>query len=339
VVGLIALNLPDTLLWGEFQIERVANATVPLDVGDSTVFLVAKFMAIVITVASGYGAGIVYPLILVGYLAGPLAAQILRPNAFALEARDPGVELVGQVLGSAMLASTMRVPLGAALLVLFIGGSSGDHGLSPTFFCILVIANLFAVWINPHSGLGQVYESAGQKQEPGREEKPPANTASTVSREDNEEGVSVPKPEARGSALCCTGMEEADEAAAPAVKINRPHRSRLEWLVYSVSFGLNYGSFKTAISYLPVLFSHETAKLGNTLNYSVWTVTTLLVAAAVVELWRSPKWTSVLAFTLWTGQNLLLVLASFLRDAPDALSSAALARCSPPPPQTRPLSR
>ena len=39
--------------------------------------------AILLTIASGYGAGIVYPLIMVGYLFGPLVAEaILQTSAW-----------------------------------------------------------------------------------------------------------------------------------------------------------------------------------------------------------------------------------------------------------------
>ena len=140
LVGLIGLHLPETLTWGEDQIDILANHRAPLDVGASTLLSVAKFGTILLTTASGYGAGIVYPLMMVGYLLGPLGAQFLRPDAwggqdiriFSIESavtdqlfhRDPGVELVGQLLGSGFLAATMRAPLGTAILVSFMSRSA-----------------------------------------------------------------------------------------------------------------------------------------------------------------------------------------------------------------------
>lgn len=106
MVGFIGLYQPDTLTWGEFQIQVLAQQRAPFEVGSSTLLAIAKFFSITITVASGYGAGIVYPLVMVGYLCGPLAAYILHPdslnNADACSTgeygtRDVGVELLSQV--------------------------------------------------------------------------------------------------------------------------------------------------------------------------------------------------------------------------------------------------
>eukprot|EP00966_Prymnesium_polylepis_P247659 5726976-Prymnesium_polylepis.2 len=179
IVGLIGLYEPDTLTWGEYQINvLVEERFMQRSVGESTVLALAKFFAIIFTVASGYGAGIVYPLIMVGYLFGPLWAAILgiqQPNEPArlsqdcvgpISNSDLSVELIGQTLGSGLLAATMRAPLGSALLVGFLGKSSGDRVVEPGLMCLLVLTNFIAVYANPRSGLGQVYNKMGQASEP-----------------------------------------------------------------------------------------------------------------------------------------------------------------------------
>ena len=74
--------------------------------------------------------------------------------------RDPTVELIGQALGSAVLAGTMRAPIGTALFVSFMGRST-DRNVDAALVGLLVAANLLAVWLNPLSGLGQVYGEGG----------------------------------------------------------------------------------------------------------------------------------------------------------------------------------
>jgi len=170
-VGLIGLCLPDTLLWGEFQIDILANEREPLAVGPSTGLAFAKFFAILLTVASGYGAGIVYPLIMVGYLLGPMGAAVLdKDNAMATcyahegdlfdlshhSDRPPAVELIGQALGSGFLAGTMRAPVGTALLVAGLGRST-QNPTRATFLAVLLLTNFISCYVNPRSGLGLVY--------------------------------------------------------------------------------------------------------------------------------------------------------------------------------------
>jgi len=163
VVGLIGLCMPDTLTWGEDQIDLIANHRQPLDVRASTALAAAKFCAIILTTASGYGAGIVYPLMYVGYALGPLVAMVLSPSglapppsSFAQHAvRDPGVELIGQALGSGFLAGTMRAPVGSAILVAFMGREGVSHAREPTFLCLLLLTNLGAVYVNKLSAIGQ----------------------------------------------------------------------------------------------------------------------------------------------------------------------------------------
>jgi H+/Cl- antiporter ClcA len=123
LVGLVGLYMPETLTWGEFQIDILTKARTPLGVGDSTALAVAKYCAILVTVSSGYGAGIVYPLVMVGYCFGPLLAAALQPRALdsyctassfvSTTSRDVGVELVSQVtVGGArpaIIASALSV--------------------------------------------------------------------------------------------------------------------------------------------------------------------------------------------------------------------------------------
>merc|ERR1711874_369673 len=76
--------------------------------------------------------------------------------------RYASVELISQALGSAMLASVMRAPVGTALLVSFMGRSYGqeDHSDDAAYLGLLIISNFIAVCINPLSGLGNVYTDA-----------------------------------------------------------------------------------------------------------------------------------------------------------------------------------
>lgn len=46
------------MTWGEDQLDILSNHREPLQTGSSTLLAVAKFAAILLTTASGYGAGI-----------------------------------------------------------------------------------------------------------------------------------------------------------------------------------------------------------------------------------------------------------------------------------------
>ena len=185
LIGLIGLYSPDSFTWGEYQLEILANSRDALGPGPSTVLAVAKLFAIVLTCAHGYQAGIIYPLIMVGYLFGPMAAGAMDPNhvfgadycnepqprlsavGHELLPRSIAAEVFSQCLGSGVLAGVMRAPIGVALHVSFMGRSRGaraGRSISPPFICMLVITNLIAVHVNPLSGLGKVYGS--QETEP-----------------------------------------------------------------------------------------------------------------------------------------------------------------------------
>jgi H+/Cl- antiporter ClcA len=53
IVGLVGLFMPDTLTWGEFQIEILADFRLPLSTPASTGLAIAKFSTIIMTIASG----------------------------------------------------------------------------------------------------------------------------------------------------------------------------------------------------------------------------------------------------------------------------------------------
>jgi H+/Cl- antiporter ClcA len=154
------------------------NHRAPLTTSYSTLLAVAKFGTILLTTASGYGAGIVYPLMMVGYLLGPLVAKVLRPDdwgghdielagtctpaacvappgVFVPEPRDGGVELVAQLLGSGFLAATMRAPLGTAILVAFMSSAGTLHETESSFLAVLLLTNFIAVAVNTDSAVGQ----------------------------------------------------------------------------------------------------------------------------------------------------------------------------------------
>ena len=106
---------------------------------------------IVITTTCGYPAGIVFPLIFVGYtIAGGLAAC---PLVLALAGPRFAHELpqtLGACLGGGFLAGVMHVPLGTALLVQRMSGCDA-HG-----FTMLLVANYIATAVNPLTLFKQV---------------------------------------------------------------------------------------------------------------------------------------------------------------------------------------
>jgi hypothetical protein len=82
--------------------------------------------------------------------------------------------------------------------------------------------------------------------------------------------------------------------------------------VFALSFGVNYGSFKTTVSFLPSMFDRSMADDGNLTSYAVLMAMALLLAAPLVELSRHPKWVLVASFALWGSQHLLLSVASVI---------------------------
>ena len=165
IVGIIGVYEPDTFTWGEFQIDILANYRTPLTIGMSTALAFSKFASTTFTVSSGYTAGIVYPMVMIGYLFGPLGAAILRPETvlglelpdlFASSERSPVEELVSQALASGFLAATMRAPFGSSMLVYFMSRKYADESVGVPFLSLLLLTNFIAVYFNPLSGLGQV---------------------------------------------------------------------------------------------------------------------------------------------------------------------------------------
>jgi len=108
-------------------------------------------------------------------LFGPLVAAVAEPYTYDLNCvnepftdviepfldRSPLVELVSQALASAFLAAVMRAPIGTAFLVAFMGQSDneGVRDIAPSFIALLVMSNLVALYVNPLSGLGNVYDT------------------------------------------------------------------------------------------------------------------------------------------------------------------------------------
>ena len=163
IVGIIGVYEPDTFTWGEFQIDLLANYRAQLSVGMSTALAFAKLASTTFTVSSGYTAGIVYPLVMIGYLFGPLAAEVLRPETmFGFQLpdllspfdRSPVVELCSQALASGLLAAVMRAPFGSSMLVYFMSRKYADESVGVPSLSLLLLTNRIAVYFNPLSGLG-----------------------------------------------------------------------------------------------------------------------------------------------------------------------------------------
>ena len=319
IVGLVGLYLPDTLTWGEFQLDIIANNREPLNVYHSTKLGVAKFFAVVITVACGYGAGIVYPLMMIGYLFGPLAAYLLPKTEMitnyiqlsesyawcetldptAVTPRPIGVELDSQALASGVLAATMRAPVGTAILVSFMGRSGDERSIEPAFLCLLLLTNLIAVYVNPLSGLGQVYGKDSQGKDTlraaptGKLSRTPAQLAA----EEAKKGSSDDEPMAPFS--------------ADSVSFVSPiHASLANWVLFGLCFGLNYGTFKTALGYMGSFFLEDDANLANTAAYGSWLAVALLLAAAIVEVTKHPKWLFIVSFLLYAVEMAFLCVAN-----------------------------
>jgi len=327
IVGLVGLYMPDTLTWGEFQLDIIANNRDPLSVWDSTTLGVAKFFTVVITVACGYGAGIVYPLLMIGYLFGPLAAyllpktemitsyvQLLESYAWC-ESLEPGgvaprpigVELDSQALASGVLAATMRAPVGTAILVSFMGRSGDERSIEPAFLCLLLLTNLIAVYVNPLSGLGQVYGKDSQGKDTlsaaptGKLSRTPAQLAA---EEAKKSGSSDDEPIAPVSA-------DSVSSVSPI------HASLANWLLFGLCFGLNYGTFKTALGYMSSVFLEDDANLANTAAYASWLAVALLLAAAIVEVTNHPKWLFIASFLLYAVEMTFLCVANVVSPSVD----------------------
>jgi hypothetical protein len=324
IVGYIGLVMPDTLTWGEFQIEILANFRPPLNVGDSTKLAVAKFATIVLTIASGYSAGIVYPLIMIGYLFGPLIAAVLDPNnehesclasdhsGGPWQDRAPGVEVISQILGSGVLAGVMRAPVGTALLVSFMGRMN-DRSLEPAFLVLLMLTNFVAVYINPLSGLGQVYGREGEEKTTGVGGSPSTKAGATAETA-GAGAAAAPEAQGKPNEKDGTGADQSSFLFS-LLNVTTARGSMTNWVIFAVAFGFNYGSSKTSISFLTDMFARETAAMANLLTYVVWAVTTLFVTAAAVELSGHPKWCVVVAHIFYGMSHFIYSFQSMCRIA------------------------
>lgn len=160
IVALIGLNQPWTLMWGEAQVQIISynwdDAPFYLTVYDQRVtgafYMIVlgclKCVAMLFTTASGYSAGIVFPLVYVGVCIGTglgnlLAVLLSSPVIGAVNeaailklvmAGSPIGEssalyhefghMLGHCLGSGFLASVMHAPLGTTLLIQRMAGGA-----------------------------------------------------------------------------------------------------------------------------------------------------------------------------------------------------------------------
>ena len=159
IVGAFALLRPHSLMWGEAQLDKLSGKTV----FDSTdpAFLefysnqwsrqwlyaislgIVKFITIVVTTTCGYPAGIVFPLIFVGYcVGGGIGASPLMTTIFGSAYASVLPQTLGACLGSGFLAGVMHVPLGTALLGQRMTGCDA-HG-----FAMLLVCNYIACFIH-----------------------------------------------------------------------------------------------------------------------------------------------------------------------------------------------
>ena len=170
---------------------------------------------------------------------------------------------------------------------------------------VIVLTSFLVVFAHGHAAGFFSVPAPAEEEEDGKED----GTRSSS----KEEGSSSDAPVSRR--LWC--------GAPPAAQ------SVLNWFAFALAFGFNYGSFKTSIAYLSTMFDRETADTGNITNYVTWTVMTLFVSAAVVQIWGRPKPVLVAAHSMWCTQHLLLLLASLLRGTPRAAStdSASVVAC------------
>ena len=72
-------------------------------------------------------------------------------------------------------------------------------------------------------------------------------------------------------------------AAAPAPMSRAARRLFINYLCFAVAFGCSYGSLKASTAYLSTIFPQEAAARANALQYALWMLASLLVAAAVVS--------------------------------------------------------
>ena len=161
IVGAFALLRPHTLMWGEAQLDKLSGSAV-LGTSEQAQFEMlyaeawhthwlyalsvglVKFVTIVITTTCGYPAGIVFPLILVGYfVGGTIGASPLVVALFGSAYSSVLPQTLGACVGSAFLSGVMHVPLGTALLCQRMTGCDA-HG-----FAMLLIANYVSCFFNP----------------------------------------------------------------------------------------------------------------------------------------------------------------------------------------------
>jgi len=160
LVGGIAVYKPHTLTWSEALLDL--RPTDHFSGNEHLVFGFCKYFAILFTVVSGYSAGIVFPLIMAGHCTGAgignlwggyLLSPFLSSEVMTTFAGNEGARMLGRTfghcLGSALLAGTMRTPLGTALLMqrMANGGT--------TMFGMMLMGNLIAILVNPISLWGQ----------------------------------------------------------------------------------------------------------------------------------------------------------------------------------------
>jgi len=160
IIGLFALLRPHSLMWGEMQLDKLSGKAVLGNIEQALfetkyaeqwhaqwLYAISlglvKFITIVVTTTCGYPAGIVFPLIFVGYCIGggiggsPLVVSLLGSSYASVLPQT-----LGACLGSAFLAGVMHVPFGTALLCQRMTGCDA-HG-----FAMLFVANYIACFFH-----------------------------------------------------------------------------------------------------------------------------------------------------------------------------------------------
>jgi len=167
LVGLIALFEPHTLTWGEPMLEPLTRRKGwvwlwhdwhSLYSEKSKLHLwffqlgVLKYIAAAVTTTSGYSAGIVFPLMFIGYCFGHglgYPVTLILQFAFGLSLDSNADTSFGHCMSSAMLAGTMHTPLGTALLAQRMSGGG------PLYLGMMLLANYIASSINTETLFGQ----------------------------------------------------------------------------------------------------------------------------------------------------------------------------------------
>lgn len=134
MIGLIAVALPLTLTSGSSQLKTVIDSPVALGAGFIAIVLIAKMVAVSLSLASGFLGGNVFPMIFIGGASGVLVHLLfpdipLSLSVAAMMAAVPGAFLEAPVSLTLIAAATIGleptaiVPVTIAVVVAFLSFS------------------------------------------------------------------------------------------------------------------------------------------------------------------------------------------------------------------------